>query len=232
MAGVPWGVRDAVAVFGLYFVGSALAGYALAGAATAPTGLIVSSLLWIAILVGWIRLRFGGHARELLGRARPRSVEALIGLGAGIGIFVVVILGFATLLGMLIQLTGNDVPVVQQEFRTFSADPATAPLFAVGAVLLGPLAEELFFRGLLYPALRKRIRVWPAVAVSGLVFAFSHLQATPAGYGLVVAIIFPVGMLLAWLFEWRKSLLAPIVAHAAYNCIQVGVLILAGEPPG
>jgi membrane protease YdiL (CAAX protease family) len=94
------------------------------------------------------------------------------------------------------------------------ASPAAAAAIALAAVLWNPAVEELAFRGILYATLRSTIGVWPAAAVSGAVFAFGH------GYGVVGFVaVFWSGTLWALSYEWTRSLLPAMLAHAANNLI-------------
>lgn len=79
-----------------------------------------------------------------------------------------------------------------------------------------PVAEELFFRGLLYNLLRGRLGLILAVPMQALVFGFLHLY-DPAGSGTVAVI----GFFLALVYEWRKTLLSPIILHAFVNILAI-----------
>jgi membrane protease YdiL (CAAX protease family) len=92
----------------------------------------------------------------------------------------------------------------------------------IGSVIWAPLGEEVAFRGVLYPALRRRFGVAPAVALSAAVFAVAH------GYGVVgFAEVFWSGVLWALAYERTGSLWPSIVAHAAGNlAATIGVIAL------
>ena len=92
----------------------------------------------------------------------------------------------------------------------------------IGSVLWAPLGEEVAFRGVLYPALRRHSGVAPAAALSAAVFAVAH------GYGVLgFAAVFWSGILWALAYERTRSLWPCIVAHAAGNlAATVGVVAL------
>ena len=92
----------------------------------------------------------------------------------------------------------------------------------IAVVIVAPLAEELFFRGFLYQALRKWRGVAQATVLSALLFAVAH------GHPLLIAGIFPLGIILAYVFEKRNSLTATIATHAFFNGISL-ILIVAFE---
>ena len=96
------------------------------------------------------------------------------------------------------------------------------PLFAVG-VLLGPLAEELYFRGLFFPALKSKTTVFRAVIISAALFATLHLNW--AGW----LPIFGLGILLAYSYEKTGSLLVPIFIHVIHNGLFLTFTVLVFE---
>ena len=94
---------------------------------------------------------------------------------------------------------------------------------AIFSVTLGPLVEELLFRGFLYALLRKHFGVLSAIVGTALPFGVVHL----AQYGYSWAsglLIFLVGVLLASVREKANSLAAGFVAHVAYNSVVVAIL--------
>jgi len=88
--------------------------------------------------------------------------------------------------------------------------------------LLPGTCEELLYRGILYPALRKRLPVAWAAGICGLAFALVHLEPS------ALIPLFGLGTLLALLFERTGSLLAPICAHAMFNATQLAYMLAAG----
>jgi len=78
--------------------------------------------------------------------------------------------------------------------------------------LVGPVAEELFFRGGLYAMLRQSLSVPQAVVVTSLFFASAH-----AGQVGLPVIQLVGGVAFAVLYEKTGSLLAPVLVHAVGN---------------
>ena len=89
-------------------------------------------------------------------------------------------------------------------------------------VVLAPIFEELFFRGLFYPALRRRMGPWPAIVLNGAIFGILHFQP------LFVLSLVLVGIVLAYLYEKTDSLAAPMIAHSLYNLVVILISLLAG----
>lgn len=86
---------------------------------------------------------------------------------------------------------------------------------ALAVALLSSVTEELVFRGLLQPA----VGLWLAAAV----FAALHVGPTPR-FLPWTAMAFVAGLALGWLFEQTGNLLAPIVAHATVNYLNLRFL--------
>ena len=127
------------------------------------------------------------------------SVEALI-FGAVCGVAV----------ALLFQALYKSAPVHWQD--------------ALIGVSLGPLMEEVVFRGYLFGlaewGLRKRVPQirWIAGVTIAAVFALCHL--VKAGITIPqIGVIFVMGVVYAWLRIKSNSTTAPFLAHSAYNAV-------------
>ena len=89
-------------------------------------------------------------------------------------------------------------------------------------ILVGPICEEVFFRGLVFASLRQRWPLWASAVTSGLVFALPHLFG--ASWGPATALfLFEIalgGIAAAYVYETSGSLLSPIVLHISWNTLQ------------
>lgn len=94
-----------------------------------------------------------------------------------------------------------------------------ALIFILGMVI-APLVEETFFRGVLYTALRGKMQVWPAVLLSAGIFAIIH--PLPGGF----LPIFTLAVVFALLREKTGSLLPSMVCHSIYNGILLLITLL------
>jgi uncharacterized protein len=102
------------------------------------------------------------------------------------------------------------------------SSPVEIGIAAVVLVVVTPVAEELFYRGLLFGSLWPRLGTGWAAVISAALFGASHF----AGGAVLVPILFVFGLVQAWVFRWRGTLLAPIVAHGAFNLIALVQLVL------
>jgi uncharacterized protein len=84
-------------------------------------------------------------------------------------------------------------------------------------IAIAPVAEEFFFRGFFYRALRSRFSVLPAAVADGLVFGAIH-YTDPKTLSLL-PILAVLGFIFCLLYESTGTLLAPIALHAINNGI-------------
>ncbi|GAC1433428.1 MAG: hypothetical protein NVSMB65_07300 [Chloroflexota bacterium] len=81
--------------------------------------------------------------------------------------------------------------------------------------LVGPIVEELVFRGMLYQLLRSSLPLWAAIALSAGLFALIH------GLAVLLPALFVFGVALALVFEYTRSLYPSIVLHMVINTVAL-----------
>jgi membrane protease YdiL (CAAX protease family) len=116
------------------------------------------------------------------------------------------------LLGRLVNLE----PVEQTPVKALHLASSEAQQMALGVVtiLLAPLAEELLFRGILYPAIKRA--GFPRLALWGTVLIFAGIHANLLAF-VPLALL---ALALTLLYEKTDNLLAPITAHAVFNALN------------
>ena len=123
------------------------------------------------------------------------------------------------------RLRGTNFSDIQPRLQLIAPSGPLALNFVVtlvGAGLLAPMAEELFFRGLIYRWFRSRFGCWPGVLISSAIFAAGHVDSIG-----VVASTFVLGMLLAAVYDRGRSLWLSIGVHAVNNSLAVILLYAA-----
>ena len=83
------------------------------------------------------------------------------------------------------------------------------------AIILAPIAEEVLFRGILYATVKELGH--PRIALYGTSFVFAAIH----GSWLTLAPLTFFALVLTLLYERTRSLLAPIVAHASFNAVNL-----------
>jgi len=137
----------------------------------------------------------------------------------------IVLLPLRGILGLLVQqLLGGGLEGMQQRLELLLGSELSWSHFIVtllGAGIFAPVAEELFFRGFFYTALRQRLGIPAAVTISSLVFAAGHIDALG-----VVAASFIIGIALALAYEYTRSLWVAMAIHALNNTLATVLLYL------
>lgn len=116
-----------------------------------------------------------------------------------------------------LDLLGKFLPMPKNTpFDQFFDRPFDAYLTVVFAVTFGPLMEELFFRGFLYPVVARRVGVAWGILVTALLFGLMHFIQYGRSWA-VVLIIFLVGVVLTTVRAMTKSVASSFLAHVGYN---------------
>jgi len=147
-------------------------------------------------------------------------------------------IGIAILLTLLLVLAGNIIisittsiaelsgnaaienlirQEIQQQQRYLPGDSSDPVLLLAGFVLiiLAPVSEEIFFRGVTYIALRDKFGKIRGMFFSALLFAALHVSIF---YFLP---LFLIGFGLAYLYDRTRSLIPCIVTHSLINLVAL-----------
>ena len=110
-------------------------------------------------------------------------------------------------------------------FEHLFARPRDAYLLSIIAVSIGPLLEELFFRGFLYPVLARRLGVVWGILLTALPFGLIHLPQYGWAWGVALVIVL-VGVVCGAVRAATKSVAASFLVHVGYNGAQMLIAIL------
>jgi membrane protease YdiL (CAAX protease family) len=153
----------------------------------------------------------------------PLSALGLRPWGAGqlvlpLAVFAAIII-FNGAYGAVVTELGWDVLIPPD--RPFEPDFQPSQLVLLGLLIIGvgPMAEEVFFRGFIMSGLARSLGPRGGVLLSALIFSLAHVD--PAVY----LPIFVAGVLLAWLYMKTGSLLACFFAHGAQNAVAFAVIV-------
>ena len=91
---------------------------------------------------------------------------------------------------------------------------------ALLVAVIAPVAEEFFFRGFFFGALRNWKGTWPAALITGLVFGGIHAGSSDPAYLVPLA---GFGLALCLLYAKTGSLYPCIGLHCANNSVAFGV---------
>ena len=128
---------------------------------------------------------------------------------------VYVLVGF--MLSVALQILASRLPIPKNlPIDTFFRTPAEAWALTIFGITLAPLMEEFFFRGFLYPVLKRGIGLPAAVFITAVAFALLHGSQLMFSWGPVL-VIFLVGMVLTMVRAKTNSVAAGLLIHVAYN---------------
>lgn len=180
-------------------------------------GTIVPTALAAGVALLATVLRGNGPMTDL--RLRVRWADVRIGLrfgGAGIVLTIVAALVWTRIVG------ANDASSAIDTVLDGGRMPVTAAVVMFIYVwLVGPVCEELIFRGLLWGAIqRQQWGRWAAFGLSTAIFAASHLEPIRTTLLLVIAV--PIG--LARLVSGRLP--ASIITHQMNNFLPALAMLL------
>ena len=212
-----WRPRGAVGVVLLGLVATqavALGVLFAAGGDDAPDtavagGFVLADLVLVAIILGFASRGAERLTGATLGVRRTPFWRA-------VGWTLAIWIGILTLEGLYALLVGG--------FSNVEEDPGITEgelifmLFAVAVVT--PIAEELAFRGYLFPALTRWRGPWIGALITAIIFGAAHVVSSPV-LAIPALALFGFG---ACLLFWITGSLLPCVAlHAANNALVMSV---------
>jgi membrane protease YdiL (CAAX protease family) len=179
----------------------------------------------VVLITGVITVVGAPIVMRLMCEARPyqmglHSDRCLRNVLLGLGSYVVaapIVLAIMLLTIRVFKPTPHAIEKIISHSPTY----ANFILATVAAVVIAPLQEELLFRGILMPWLRRVLGARSGIALSALVFAVLHSDAWPAPIPLFVLALF-----LGYLAHHTNSLIGPITLHATFNAVSMTLLVV------
>lgn len=226
-----WGVVDVLGAFVVAQIASLVAVIAFAEAkgiaadefTTDSLSIGEVALLQVPLWLGLLGMpllstwrRGNGPVADLGLRTTLRDVP--VGLAIGVACQLVLV--------PLVTLPVFLLSDVDQEELEAPARELTDKATGLGVIVLvlvvvvgAPIAEEVFYRGLLQRTMARRVPIWPTMIITSLLFGASHFQALQfpalAAFGLVLSVI-----------AHRTGRLGmSIWAHVGFNATTVALLL-------
>src|SRR3954451_21783040 len=203
--------------------------------------------LFGALVLGVIAVAFGAHFKHqpasvqilaktvqdlcligsaiLFARMAARVRPADFGLRPtrvlpAIGWAVLAWLSFYVFTAAFVAIVGAN-PSDDQLPKQLGVDDSTAAMLAVAflVAVVAPIAEEFFFRGFFFTALKNWRGLWPAALLTGLVFGAIHGSSADPAFLLPLGFF---GFSLCLLYNKTGSLYPGIAVHCTNNSIAFG----------
>ena len=190
-----------------------------------PTFTVVATFLQGVIFIGTAIMfaSFSGKPTARQFGLRPARFWPTVGWAA-LGLF-----SFSLLAALYTAILQPDAE--QTVAQDLGADQGTLGRIAAGFMIIciAPIAEEFFFRGFFYRALRSRYSILVAALIDGLLFGAIHFDFSSADALLIVPPLAALGFMFCLVYERTGSLYPVIALHALNNAIAFAVTI---EDPG
>lgn len=173
--------------------------------------MILITLLCDMVLMAGFGTWYYFRERQYPFRPNYKSAFSLKNIGY---IIVMGVLGqyasnlIATLTGVLIPSAMVLMKIWAQNFDLSTASPV---LMILAVCIVGPIAEELVFRGMIFGKLRRAFSFWPAAIISGIMFGVFHMNIMQGVYASVL------GVLLAYVYEKTQTIFGSIFFHIVFN---------------
>jgi membrane protease YdiL (CAAX protease family) len=113
-------------------------------------------------------------------------------------------------------------------FRDLLTDRASVLLLGGFAVTLGPICEELAFRGLVFPLVARSLGVPAGIVSTALLFALIHGPQYGWSWQHVVLLTL-ASSVFGWIRHVTGSTLAAAAAHGSYNATFFAALLASGR---
>lgn len=190
---------------------------------------VVADITLLACLIGWLQFAHPGWAPRM-GVPKDRGVDITSGIVGGLAIELVAVqLIAAYLLVPLLQALTNESVNAPDQVQADKLTTVGLIITGVFAIVVAPIVEEFFFRGMLFRSIRTHLSFVPAALISSVAFGAFHLAlpGQPLGDVLLLAITMCfVGFGFAFLVERRGTILSSMAAHVAFNFIgYLGIVL-------
>jgi uncharacterized protein len=218
----PWyaGVGFLVALVGtLIAVGVVAAITGETSEETTPTFTVVATFIQAVVFIGTAVLFASFTRRPAPWHFGLRRVPFWPALGwAALGMFSFYL--FAAVYTAVVQPDAE-----QTVAQDLGADEGTFGMIAAGfmVVCVAPVAEEFFFRGFFYRALRSRFSVLVAAAIDGALFGVIHFDFSSSDALLILPPLAVLGFMFCLVYERTGSLYPVIALHAFNNALAFGI---------
>ncbi len=189
------------------------------GALDLSTGMAIQLVLEaiIVAMILWALPRVSGMSLRSLGFRALQPKQLAFAAVAAL-VMALVVNGGASLIETLTHHQHE-----QQVVQMFKAvkNPGVMVFFAIFAVLLAPIAEEIVFRVFLFNIGLRYGGFWLGAIISAVLFGFAH------GDVFVVAPLALGGLVLCYVYYRTRNAYASMITHGLFNSFTVIALIFA-----
>ncbi|MCL2860501.1 MAG: CPBP family intramembrane metalloprotease [Oscillospiraceae bacterium] len=92
--------------------------------------------------------------------------------------------------------------------------------------ILTPIVEEIIFRGIIFNRLKEyNIGLQVSIIIQAVIFGIIHFNIVQSTYAMIIGIFFAV------IYEKKKTIVAPIIAHMTFNLFAIALVFLTTLNP-
>jgi membrane protease YdiL (CAAX protease family) len=131
------------------------------------------------------------------------------------------------ILALVVGLLGSALrtPEIDLPFEQMLGSRTAIVLLGLVVVVLGPVAEELAFRGLLMPLLMRSIGTGTGIVLTGIIFGSVHGYEYQWSWRHIL-LISAAGCVFGWARYKTKSTVASALMHSTFNLTQFAAFLL------
>jgi len=179
---------------------------------------LIIAILFVLIPINWVTYFKKKKLREALVELIPKSQSLKKEVLGSIALFSALFIGFiliASVIAIVDETTGMPINDLEKVNNVIDAEIQFNIGLFLATIIVVVFIEEFFFRAFLVP----RAGMIPAT----LIFTFFHY-----GYGSIAEIIgvFFLGLILAYWFKKRKSIIQNYFGHLFYNLLAIIFYVL------
>jgi membrane protease YdiL (CAAX protease family) len=183
--------------------------------------LLAGQAIWYVFVLGSLaailRVRYDRGFWQSLGWRAPQ-------MGSAVGSLA---LGPVLAIGLGLIGAAMRTPQIPLPFETMLNNTALIVLFGLLVVLIGPVCEELAFRGFVLPLLARTFGAAAGIIVTGILFGMLHGFEYPDWRPVVLVAV--AGMVFGWRRYQTGSTINAALMHAGFNLTQFVALMAAKQ---
>jgi membrane protease YdiL (CAAX protease family) len=186
----------------------------------------VAALSIIGVLLAWLASSHRSWRAVMGFPGRGRWWAEVRGaLGFGLMLYPAMVFGVGIALSLVLTaISGRTAQAPEQVPSDLSA--VGVGISIAYAIVIAPIHEEFFFRGVLFRSVRDRFGLVPGLVVSGVGFSLIHYLGGPwQDTALLMGVMLVNGMALAWWYDRRGTIVAPVIAHMVFNVIGLSLIL-------
>jgi len=164
-------------------------------------------IIFVILRKEWIREKFWSFKK--IGKSGILPLFLCVGLGAAMNILTLCVI--------------NLLPVNQEPSAIDDMLGNNFALEFLAIALLGPIIEEIIFRGIVQKRLSKMMRVGFVVIIQAMIFGLIHMDFVQSVYAGIL------GIFIGLIYLWFDSIWHAITVHAVFNATSVILMHFAGD---